>query len=988
MVSSGRIRGEDEGDESEEEREACSVTATGELRVKVQHPNCRSHSINGSELSCVYFNAQSIMNKLDDLHTMICSLQPDIVGISESWTNCNISDSELSISGYETFRCDRPNLHRGGGVLLYIRSELQPIQHFPTSSFPEQVWCKLRNKNKDEILIGVCYRTPTSSIYRENINTSLRELLNELSGKHFVLMGDFNYPGIDWEAKQCLPTASKETQLFWNCCEDNFLVQHVTVETRLSSILDLVISDTPEVVDNVHLLGKFADSDHSMLCWNINYQYSNCVNNQQERTGTFDYAKGNFTAIRQELSTVNWTELLQPLSVEECWKAFKEVINRLEVRHIPVKKFSKKKMQKPVWMSYKAMKLVTRKHRVYKRYKSVHHPAYVKATKEAKKEIKKAKKRFESKLAQNIKNDKKSFYAYVRSKSKSKTKIGPLAGDDGATVEDSSAMAESFNTFFSSVFTVEDMDNMPRADNVFSGGTDEALQDIIVNDKMIVDKLTKLRSDKAAGADAMSPWLLKEVCDLLVTPISILLRKSLDEGVVPEDWKLANVCPIFKKGVKSQVSNYRPVSLTSQVSKVIESVLRDAIVSHLESNQLIRDSQHGFRKGRSCLTNLLVFLDKVTGYIDEGYMVDVIYLDFAKAFDKVPHQRLLDKLKGHGIHGKVFNWIEAWLTNRQQRVCIQGKFSTWTAVTSGVPQGSVLGPVLFLIFINDLDKDLESCVLKFADDTKLFRGITETQDNVTLQKDLVVLQRWSENWQMQFNVDKCKVMHIGKHNPEFKYTMANTQLETVHEEKDLGVIISEDLKPSAHCIHSYTKANRMLGLVKRTLSSQQQSILLRLYKSLVRPHLEYCSPAWSPKYVKDRELLERVQHRFTRFFKELRQLDYTERLRRLGLWSLEERRNRADLIEVYKMVNGLSALPASTFFEFRTDNRTRGHSVKIIKQRSLKDLRLHFFSERVVNRWNKLPASVLEATSVNSFKSQLQKVRTTEIGFFMDTSSV
>ena len=928
------------------------------------------------------------MNKLDELHTMICSLQPDIVGISESWTNNSILDSELGIFGYEVFRCDRPNLHRGGGVLLYIRIELQPIQHFPRSSFPEQVWCKLRNKNKEEQLIGVCYRTPTASIYQSNTDTLLRDLLNELSGKHFVLMGDFNYPHIDWSAKQCMPTASRETQMFLDCCEDNFFVQHVTVETRLKSTLDLVISDTLEAVDNMHLLGKFADSDHFMLCWNISYQHSTRANNQLDRSGTFDYAKGNFTAMRQELSTVDWKELLQSLSLEECWKTFKEIVNSLEARHIPVKKFSKKKVQKPVWMSYKAMKLVTKKHNVYKKYKSVHHPAYVKATKEVKKEIKKAKKKFESKLAQNIKDDKKSFYAYVRSKSKARTRIGPLTGDDGEAVEDSSDMAESFNKFFSSVFTDEDTGNVPIADNVFSGSKEDALQDVTVRDKMIVDKLTKLRSDKAAGADAMSPWLLKEVHDLLVTPISILLRKSLDEGTVPDDWRIANVCPIFKKGVKSHMGNYRPVSLTSQVSKVIESVLRDAIVSHLESNELIQDSQHGFRKGRSCLTNLLVFLDKVTGYIDEGYKVDVIYLDFAKAFDRVPHRRLLDKLKGHGIDGKVFNWIESWLTNRRQRVCIQGKFSTWSPVTSGVPQGSVLGPVLFLIFINDLDKGLGSCVLKFADDTKIFRGISDAQDCDMLQKDLVSLQRWSEDWQMQFNAEKCKVMHIGKHNPRFKYTMANTQLETVDEEKDLGVLISEDLKPSAHCIHSYSKANRMLGLINRTISIKQPSVLLRLYKSLVRPHLEYCSPAWSPKYVKDKELLERVQHRFTRFFTELRKLEYTERLRRLGLWTLEERRNRADLIEVFKIVNGLSTLPISTFFEFRADTRTRGHSLKLVKKRSTKDLRLHFFSERVVNRWNQLPACVLEATSVNSFKTRLQNVRTTQIGFFMDTVSV
>ena len=260
------------------------------------------------------------------------------------------------------------------------------------------------------------------------------------------------------------------------------------------------------------------------------------------------------------------------------------------------------------------------------------------------------------------------------------------------------------------------------------------------------------------------------------------------------------------------------------------------------------------------------------------------------------------------VSGKVFNWIESWLTNRRQRVCIQGKFSNWIPVTSGVPQGSVLGPVLFLIFINDLDEGLRSQIIKFADDTKVFCKLSEVQDCENLQKDLVSLQKWTQDWQMQFNIDKCKVMHIGRHNPEFEYTMMDKQLEIVNEEKDLGVLICDDLKPSAHCIYSYNKANRMLGLVKRTFSTKDPSILLRLYKSIVRPHLEYCSPAWSPKYVKDKELLEKIQHRFTRFFNDLRDLDYADRLRRLGLWTLEEQRNSADLIEVHMIVNGWSTL--------------------------------------------------------------------------------
>jgi len=193
----------------------------------------------------------------------------------------------------------------------------------------------------------------------------------------------------------------------------------------------------------------------------------------------------------------------------------------------------------------------------------------------------------------------------------------------------------------------------------------------------------------------------------------------LDAGHVPRDWRTANVTSLFKKGKRSQVDNYRPVSLTSQICKVVESVLRDELVHHLESHNLLQNSQHGFRKGFSCATNLLTFLETVTAYIDEKSNVDAVYLDLAKAFDKVPHQRLILKLKAHEVDGLVCNWIKAWLTDRQQCVCLDGFYSTWSQVWSGVPQGLVLGPVLFLIFINDLDDELTSDVLKFADDTQL-----------------------------------------------------------------------------------------------------------------------------------------------------------------------------------------------------------------------------------------------------------------------------
>ena len=267
-------------------------------------------------------------------------------------------------------------------------------------------------------------------------------------------------------------------------------------------------------------------------------------------------------------------------------------------------------------MTHKALKSVKRKYRVYSKYNSRNHPACVAAAKQAKNDIKNAKRNFEKKLAQNITKDKKSLFAYARSKSKVRTKVGPLMDTNGQAVTSNLEMAEEFNKCFASTFTIEDVNCVPDADEVFRGTSEEIFYDMDVTIDKIQAKLSKLRADKASGADGMSPWLLKEIQESLITPIYFLMRKSLDEGIVPDDWRTAYVSPIYKKGGRHQASNYRPVSLTSQISKVIESILRDVIVEHLESNRLIRDSQHGFRKSRSCLTNLLVFLDKVTESIN------------------------------------------------------------------------------------------------------------------------------------------------------------------------------------------------------------------------------------------------------------------------------------------------------------------------------------------------------------------------------------
>ena len=409
--------------------------------------------------------------------------------------------------------------------------------------------------------------------------------------------------------------------------------------------------------------------------------------------------------------------------------------------------------------------------------------------------------------------------------------------------------------------------------------------------------------------------------------------------MVPNDFKTANITPIFKKGDKKSPNNYRPISLTSIVGKLFETIITNRIVAHLEERKLLKNSQHGFRRNRSCLTNLLEFFNTVISDVDEYKAYDVIYLDFQKAFDTVPHQRLLEKLRAHGIRGNLLTWITNWLSNRQQRVVINGECSNWAHVASGVPQGSVLGPILFIIYINDLDADIMSNISKFADDTKL-----GNRDSLTLQNDLNKIINWSKTWQMKFNTDKCKVIHFGRSNVKHDYVMENSVLESVDEEKDLGVVISKQLNFSKQCTEAIKKANRALGFIFRSFEFKSKCIVMPLFKSLVRPHLEYAVQFWSPYLRKDIEKIEGVQRRATKMIPELRGKPYPQRLRELGLHSLETRRLRGRLIETFKILNKFENIDYEIFFQYDYNDMTRSNGQKLCHKRFQANYAKYFYT--------------------------------------------
>ena len=547
--------------------------------------------------------------------------------------------------------------------------------------------------------------------------------------------------------------------------------------------------------------------------------------------------------------------------------------------------------------------------------------------------------------------------------------MGPLKSNDGITIDSDANTAELLNNFFAEVFTTENENDISQNDVNIEPSV--RLSSINVTEDMVFKYIKGLKTNKAAGPDGIFPKVLYELAEEVVRPLTLLFRTSLSEGQVPMKWKMANITPLFKKGDKLKVSNYRPVSLTSVPGKILEMIIRDKIVEHLEKNNLINNTQHGFRKGRSCVTNLLEYLNILTKYIDEGIPVDVIYLDLRKAFDTVPHRRLLFKLKDHGIEGDVFKWIENWLGNRQQRVVLRGQTSSWKSVTSSVIQGSVLGPICFTIYMNDLEEGLGSFVSKFADDTKVLHPIRNINDKQALQNDINKLLCWNEKWQMSFNAEKCTVLHFGYNNPKYEYFMNEKVIMSKEEEKDLGVYISTSLKPHRQCAEAVKKANRTVGMIKRNFRYFDKNIIIQLYKSLVRPHLDYCVQVWRPYHQMDVALLEGVQRRVTKLIPNLRGLSYHQRLKNVNLMTFEQRCIRHDLLTVYKMFQGNLKLEVDKYFDIVSEPITRGHTKKIRPKSVRLDVRKFSFFHRVCGTWNQLPNDVVSAPTLLSFKKRL-----------------
>lgn len=823
-----------------------------------------------------------------------------------------------------------------------------------------------------DITLVVLYRPPSMS--PANDPALINSLLSTLHSNNLIIVGDFNLSALTWPIKADYPVDGAFSEYVDFFINSN-LEQLITEPTRyragqVPSLLDLVLTNDPDLFSKIELLPPIGKSDHVVISATIQVITRESPKHERIRYASLDYNRMNSFFLETD-----WSPLYDCDDVSNMWSFFHGTVkNAVTAANQPRRGCTNGGHRSVAgvgasWITAEIRKDIKTKRSLWQRFKRSNSPAdynlFRTFSNQLSANVRKAREVYQDGV---LSRSTKSFYSHIRRTISSKVSVPLLRRSDGTVSEDYHENASIFSNQFKSVFNIPQTNNSQYTLPVHLM-TSTTLSEIQITRSRVLRELKNLKPDSAPGPDEVHPLLLKNCAESLADPIVHLLRSSFMQGVLPSVWKTAWVVPIFKKGDKLNAVNYRPISLVSIVCKILERLVVAELVPYLLHNNIIPAEQHGFLPGRSVFTNLARCLDDWTKALDNGHPIDVVYFDFSKAFDKVPINYLLYKLNFYGISGNLRAWIAEFLTDRTFCVKVGNSFSDSQLVLSGVPQGTVLGPVLFLVFVADIGLGLQSRFEMYADDLKLYNY---SHNSASLQRDIDTILTWSRKWSLPINEAKCAVLHLGYNNPQLPYHLNMLQISPVTKHSDLGVIITSDLSWSEQTISVVKKANSFLYLVRKAFPSPSPHILSKIFTTYIRPILESAGPIWSPWLTKDITLLESVQRRMSRSCPQLRHLPYEQRLDRMKLTPLKQRRSFADITICFKALSGLFSVDLSDLFVLSHNTALRGHSFKLARERFHRSCREHFISNRVFEAWNSLPQEVVSSPSVETFKHRLR----------------
>ena len=785
-----------------------------------------------------------------------------IVCLTETHLTSSYSEAEINMEGYVLYRADRVAGRKKGGVAIYIKDHFSiGVQqlHAASDGFVESLVLYLGELRAVVVAMYRPPRCPQNSF--ENAVTQMKEKIDQITGPmpNVIIMGDFNLPDVEWTSRTVcggLREEREQAHVLFKFMDEYCLNQEVDVPTRGENILDLLITNNDELVNDVRILyTKQSDHEVVIVGTNIEVVKSDSSDHRVEPASDFEALNFwsrdvNWTEIKEQVSNIQWHRKAAGTSddPEEIYDSIMKEMLRVVIQHVPKKNRQKGRSHIP------------RDRRTFMRKRAKIMKKLDNSTNEHNKQTMKAKivkieacleashraerMQNEERAVESISINRKYFYKYARKHASIKAGVGPLISDEGNVISDTYQITEKLRHQYENVYSTP---IVLRESGEVHDDDGHLISTISFSSADIINSIKTIKANSAAGPDNFPAILLKNCAQELGTPLALLWQCSIRTGCIPNRLKSALVTPIYKGGGRSKAANYRPVALTSHLIKIFEKIIVDRLTEYFDVHNLWNDKQHGFRKKRSCLSQLLNHFESILQAREENCQVDVVYLDFEKAFDKVDYGVLSEKLLRLGITGELRQWINGFLRDRTQRVILNGILSAPSLVKSGVPQGSVLGPVLFLCMMVDTDQDAEEVLISsFADDTRLSCRVNTEEDKAKIQSNLGKVYLWALNNNMKFSDAKFELMHYGETLAYDYFDCVGKKIDVKKEVKDLGILMSDSGDFHSHYSKIIKEARNKMSWILRVFETRKLKPMLTLYRSLVVPRLEYCSQLWTP----------------------------------------------------------------------------------------------------------------------------------------------
>ena len=868
-------------------------------KLDISH-TCRQQPFsNLTSMRVAHLNINGLRNKVDLVSTELAEY--DIICVSETKLNDLVESSKLEINGFnEPIRRDR-QYNNGGGLLVYVKNNI----HFKRRTdieqrYLENIWIQVSTLNK-QFLLGLFYRPPGSTVdYWDSFENCLDVAMEQ--NLDLIVMGDFN---------QNMTAKDNPNRLDRILCKfdlKNLITEPTRITDTSQTCIDLILTNHTSIIENTDILPPFC-SDHCTVTADLTFK---TYKEKAYKTKFWKYEQADQEAITNKMNSTDWSFIQNLNNIDEINERFSDILIDVANQHIPCINYTKRPTDKP-WMNNNIRMQIRQRNRLFQKAKfkksNIHLMNYKNKSNEVITLIREAKSNYFQKLKQTLSDPNtrpKQWYKIANEITNLKNKRNPpppLKNNNKIDIHPFDK-AQTLNKHFASISKVENPPPLPPEEEINPTFT---LENISITEQDVKDQLHSLKISKPGGPDEISPKLIKTIGYSLIKPLTLFFNKTLSLGQVPSHFKMANISAIFKnKGDSQDPTNYRPISITSCIGKMLEKIIFKYLYNYLETHQIISNFQSGFRPKDSTVNQLLEIYHTIVENLDKGKEIKFIFCDISKAFDKVWHDGLIYKLRKCGITNNLLSWFRSYLANRKQRVITEGFHSNWENTEAGVPQGSVLGPYLFLIYINDIVKDINCNIRLFADDTSLFT-VFENNDSIKLlEEDLLKITKFAEDWCIILNPTKTKSMKCSRKRnslcPNVK--LNNIELQDEPEHTHLGLTLSSDASWGEHINQIYQKASKRLNILRMLKYDLDRKSLTRFYTSYIRPVLEYSNIVWDNCNAYEADLLESIQLDAARIITGLRRgTSHAILYHELGWIPLCERRKNSKLIHFFKILN-------------------------------------------------------------------------------------